>query len=557
MQSREATAAEHLIANVAGTTLAMAKARWHARRPPPTSPPPSPPPPLPAGPPAPPVPPSSPAPPLSPPLAPSHKARYSLFDAILRACVRAYGFSDCADGWVDAGATVLVEPLLGSDRHLFVHAIDAVVPQLRLQLGMGLLGGANIEILSGTAFTVRRNVSDLLSTSDASPLNDAGEFVVGGQAGSLSGELSVTGYGFASAIVPASPQQSFVLLGEAVTRGNRTLVAQRTTTDFVIQTAMKTQMVRESRTIEVDLRLTGSFTADAPPSPPAPPALPPSAPRTRPAPPPPPGPPPPGVPHDCASGNIGSSDLLRCPQPPLQPPAPTQPPPRPPPTTPPPPSAPPGVLVEAPQQITVEQALFTFRPHPSGPAEAAGVFTPAGLEEMAALYRTVVGHPRFEEFCLRSRPFPTAPLACEPPRSPLQLFYGRSTSHFRQTDFLAFELPRFENMSLLVASLGIGPLLFAEIAGTEALLNGCQSACAQEDATECQLSTAMSTLPSDVQLQGLEGMSPLGASGGASGGGSTLLNLDMIDTLGSCSPYRELLRSGFRRCPWSPPWSPH
>jgi hypothetical protein len=51
----------------------------------------------------------------------------------------------------------------------------------------------------------------------------------------------------------------------------------------------------------------------------------------------------------------------------------------------------------------------------------------------------------------------------------------------------------------------------------------------------------LSTLPSHVKLNG-------GLAAGKSGGGG-VLTTDMIDSLGPCAPYRELLRSGFRR-PW-------
>lgn len=205
------------------------------------------------------------------------------------------------------------------------------------------------------------------------------------------------------------------------------------------------------------------------------------------------------------------------------------------------------MLVETPQQVPLEQAFFTFRAKASASSAPAGVFTPAALKEMLALYRSIVDHPRFEQFCLLSRPVPTAPLACEPPRSPLQLFYGTNTSRFRKTDFLAFDLPRFESMSSLVASLGIGPLLFAAIAGADALLDGCQSACARDNVTQCQLSAALSALPASAQLDDLPaGLTSLGGSGG--GRSSNLLSADMIKTLGPCSPYRKLLRpAGFRR----------
>ena len=474
-------------------------------------------------------------PPVAPPSAPSEKVSLSLDGGSLQACVRAFGFSDCTADRLGAGASVLIEPVLGasSEPRLLLHAIDAVAPQLTLKLGLGIMGGATISLFSGTTFAVRRNVSNILSTSDASPLDGAGSFLVSGQAGTLQGELSVTGYGFASASVPTSPQQTIVLSGEANTRGNLTRSAHSTSSDFAIRTTMQTAMVRDGSLIEVDIVLTGSFIAPAPPSPPP---YPPSVPRITPAPPPPPRPPPPHSPN-CA--NVGGA--LRCPPPPLVPCPPALPPPLPPPPPPPPPSAPPGELVEAPQQIPVEQAFFTFRPAPTSARASAGVFTPDALREMLALYLAVVEHPRFEQFCLLGRSVPGAPLTCEPPRSPLQLFYGRNTSRFGLTDFLAFDLPRFENMSSLIAAVGIGPLVFADLAGADPLLDGCQAACAPANATQCELTRVLSTLPSHVKLNG-------GLAAGKSGGGG-VLTTDMIDSLGPCAPYRELLRSGFRR-PW-------
>ena len=435
---------------------------------------------------------------------------------------------------------MLAEPIYGASdgsSRLNVHNIDAITPRMELTIGLGILGGANIALHAGAALRVSNKGSG--SSDHSSPLDHLGGFGFNDQVFSLTGMMTVLGYGLASASMPDSPDQPISLSGEATTLGNLTRIAS-STSEFAISTKLHAEYLNDGSTIEIDFVLTASFTAAAPPSPPPSPPL---APRSTPWPPPPPPPPRPPPPRFPSCEVIDG--VPRCPPPPLAPQRLPPTPPSAPPLMPPPlpPSHPPGTLVASEQQSVVEQVLFTFRRRSSsvssaGFREGKGVFTQAGLREMLALYHAIITHPRFREFCLMTPSLTGGALACEPPRSPLQMFYGRKASLFRSIDFLVFDLPQFENMSALVSTLGLAPLLFTELAGPKALLDGCHATCARKNATRCATADVLSSLPSAARASEENGLLTLLRGGGISSG--SMVRADMIETLGPCATYMAL-----------------
>ena len=121
-----------------------------------------------------------------------------------------------------------------------------------------------------------------------------------------------------------------------------------------------------------------------------------------------------------------------------------------------------------------------------------------------ALYRAITEHVHFSEFCLRVRLLlGGGVLTCEPPRSPLPFFYGTRSSHFRQLDYLAFDLPDFENVSRLIIQLGVAPLMFGQAAGADVLLHGCVAACSGASAIMCGPLQVLDSLPAGTRRDAL------------------------------------------------------
>ena len=199
-----------------------------------------------------------------------------------------------------------------------------------------------------------------------------------------------------------------------------------------------------------------------------------------------------------------------------------------------------------------ETALFTF--HAKTPE---GLFTPAGLAEMRALYDALVEDARYREYChlVRSPADPTR-VECDAPRTPLQLYYGDAVrgSRFDEVDLDVLGRPRFHDISTAIAELGVAALVLADKQGGEALIAGCVAACTAPNATGdvCPTLDALRSLPvpiteslaSEIQedmtsIFALAAASSAGANaggGGGGGGGGESLE-ERLKSLGKCSLY--------------------
>ena len=211
---------------------------------------------------------------------------------------------------------------------------------------------------------------------------------------------------------------------------------------------------------------------------------------------------------------------------------------------------------------------------------------------MLTLYRTIEATPNRSAYCLLVPAASTqvrgaddggwssgagawgtkdAPLECEAPRTPLQLFFGAAnTSIFPHIETDIFAHPRFENASSAVSALGVAPLVLAELLGASTLIDVCHSTCgtaqaaaqaAQGQSTSGRALPSPTCLTSDVVaaltlpqqlslLQALEGylktmppgMLGAGGSSGASDGGGGLGSA--FESAGSCDAYAMLAAYG-------------
>jgi hypothetical protein len=473
----------------------------------------------------------------------------------------AMGFSGCSESSVSGTIVAMAEESSGALR---MYGIDVVLLEATsLRLGLGFIGGVDIELLAGGVVTVL-NATDREHGILSSPMSNEGTLTFEQpHTGGMNASAIVGGYGIASGMVPHG---TFELCAcgayEASTTTSAALMPGGSQTDFMLTSVISIEFEVSGHATRVAITIDASFNVAQPP----PPASPDFLPRSPPVPPVPPSPP-----------------SVPAPTPPPSPLSPHL-------------NPPPAPLGTSRQQELAFYALFTFRPRTPGDS----VFTAESLEEMRRLYTAVVEDPDFGSYCLLvPSPGGDGGLECEAPLTPLQLYYhgGPSASLLNEIDLDVFELDEFENISAAVASLGAAPLFIAEMGGADALVHGCASACgllntssssrsssssatanananANPNATGastpllvCNTITAISELPTDLKVQLAEGLADAwgGDDGTSSSSGSDqepvrrllhhsrrrrlesslstasdyFLSAD-LDTLGSCTPYATL-----------------
>ena len=456
----------------------------------------------------PPLPPQIPQPSSAPP-APKYATSLAFEHATLRVCIRVHGAQTCGLG--DAEGSMRVETvsagMSSTIDSITIHSIDVTTSSpIVVQLRFGLFGSATFGMHSGSSLLVDCNRSALLAaalTSDSDPPHR--DFAIGDQHAELNASFSIHGHGAVHTNVAA--KRAIMNSDHVYTTGGVTRAV--TSSVFATRTTMEATQWFDGEEFRLTLTLTATSTAVAPPAPPpSPPSQPPAPPQT----PTPLCPPPSAMPHAPPHHHYRyhapprPHHLYQSPPSPLPPPPPAPHPPSAmpplPSLLPPPPSYPPATWVQPLQERPVESALFTFRARSS--LKCGGIFTESGLQEMLALYRAITAHAHFSEFCLRVRLLlGGGVLTCEPPRSPLPFFYGTRSSYFRQLDYLAFDLPDFENVSRLIIQLGVAPLMFAQAAGAGSLLHGCVAACSGASATTCGPLQVLDSLPAGTRRDAL------------------------------------------------------
>ena len=482
----------------------------------------------------------------------------------------------------------------GAAPHVLMHELSAVFPsEATLQLGFGFLGGVGLTVPPGGSITFNANATDGSLRIVDEPVA-SGAFMAAGlfdppgtryfsfppHSGVFNGSVAVSSYGLAANSLPTSTVD---LLSTSMTSANdvRGQFNPDASAGLTAQLAFSDRV--DGVNFVVSLTVTASFTAGAPPVPPAPPlapapVLPPAGPASPSVPPltTPTAPPPP----------LAAPTSPRMP-PPSMPPPPTLPPPPPPPMSPPlsppptPPAFPVGTILQQQQRVALETTIFTFEAREVG----GTCFSEEGLREMLSLYRTLEATPNRSDYCLLVPAAPTAvrggddggwssgpghwgtddaPLECEAPRTPLQLFFTSSnTSVFPRIDMGTFGIPRFENASSAVSTLGVAPLVLAELLGASTLLDVCQQACgvgqnasvlnASSTPGSCLTSEIVTslTLPEQLSLlqqldEYLRTMPPslMGSDGGSGGGGGGGGIASAFASAGSCDAYATLATYG-------------
>ena len=403
-------------------------------------------------------------PPSAPPLLP-HMGWALSAQSVARMCASVMGFTGCSPFDRITGAASIAPTGEGDDAQSRHFEMVAVAPATRsLHLGLGLAGGVEIWMHAGSTIRLGRSTGATQPSAIGVVPFGRGFAMLGSLPVAFEGNVTVRGFGLAAGSVPLATQR-VASSSTAAVDGSVRVSAH--STSFTLHSSPRFSSQSHGASYAVTFDLFASASAAAPPTPPAPPAAPPP-PITHPvAPPSPPGPPP-------------------CPPSPLPAPPPSPPPAAPPaapPSRPPePPSQPPGTIMQPAQRVRSGAAFFTFRAR--RPNES--VFTSRGLLEMLALYRAIEAQPRREDYCLLvPSPSSAQTLECEPPRTPLQLFFAPAHSRlFSRIDLAALRLPAFSNLSSAISRLGTLPLLFANAGGgVESLLHGCDASCAHAGAS--------------------------------------------------------------------------
>ena len=402
IQAREAAAVQELVKRAAGRAERLARTRSHAR-PSTPSPPPAQPTPLA------PIVPLVPQPPPQPPHLPSPPAlpgsRIPLDNATLRACIGAYGFSECSTAPL-VDASIRVEPAV-SERaddapRILVHMMDAVLPTtLGLRVDAGVLGGAEVHLLAGTSLVITPRLSPPAAASSSATFgalssavnSSTGAFSVPGQRGKLSGGLTVVGYGPASSLVPVSAAQQLSLLGEATTEG-----ARHCRSPSLAETARASSPCTRASSPTAFTRASAYWCACISMRPSLPPRRPRRRHRSR-----------RHHPYPAQHPRRPCRCRLRLLRRPRRPRLPRRARTEHTPPAPPPPLFPPGTLLEPRQRNSLEYAIFTFRRRGSHEAVAAadrragyrlggrlgsgGVFTNESLFDILHQHKSLVGDP--------------------------------------------------------------------------------------------------------------------------------------------------------------------